>query len=318
MTSNRILVTGALGQIGTELTLALRQKYGDNQVITSDIKPAVEGHLQNSMHEIINVTDIDSLTQIVKKHNITQIYHLAAILSASGERNPMLAWKINMEGLLNVLETCVTYKIEKLFWPSSIAVFGKTTPKNNTPQYTVTEPSTMYGISKLAGEGLCKYYFEKENLDVRSLRYPGLISYKSKPGGGTTDYAVEMFYEALQHGKYKCFLKSNTYLPMMYMPDAIRATLELMEAPKENISVRNSYNIAGISFSPEEIALTIQQHIPDFQITYAPDFRQEIAESWPSDIDDTFAALHWKWKPQYDLKKMVADMLQNIKVENPV
>lgn len=313
---DRILVTGALGQIGTELTLALRKAYGNHNVITTDIREATVPELKEGKHELLNVTDLRTLNELIKKHHITQIYHLAAILSASGERNPMAAWNINMDGLLNVVEACVTHKISKLFWPSSIAIFGPTTPKNNAPQHTITEPSTVYGISKLAGEGWCKYYFEKEGLDVRSIRYPGLISYKSKPGGGTTDYAVEIFYEALASGKYECFLKKNTYLPMMYMPDAIRATIELMEAPAKDITIRNSYNVAGISFSPEEIAAAIKKQMPRFEISYAPDFRQQIAESWPANIEDTAAQKDWNWKPKYDLKSMAKDMLQNVVLEN--
>ena len=313
---DRILVTGALGQIGTELTLALRNAYGNDNVITTDIREATAPELKGGKHELLNVTDLRTLNELIKKHNITQIYHLAAILSASGERNPMAAWNINMDGLLNVVEACVTHKISKLFWPSSIAIFGPTTPKNNAPQHTIAEPSTVYGISKLAGEGWCKYYFEKEGLDVRSIRYPGLISYKSKPGGGTTDYAVEIFYEALASGKYECFLKEDTYLPMMYMPDAIRATIELMEAPAQNITIRNSYNVAGISFSPEEIAAAIKKQMPGFEISYAPDFRQQIAESWPASIDDSIAQKDWNWKPEYDLNSMTKDMLENVVVEN--
>lgn len=314
--NDRILVTGALGQIGTELSLALRKVFGNNNVITTDIKQAESDELKGGPHEILNVTDINGLSSLINKHKITQIYHLAAILSASGERNPMSAWRINMDGLLNVLEACTTFKVRKLFWPSSIAIFGNTTPKLKAPQHTIAEPSTIYGISKLSGEGWCNYYFEKEQLDVRSIRYPGLISYKSKPGGGTTDYAVEIFYEALQHASYECFLRYNTFLPMMYMPDAIRATLELMDAPSEKISVRTSYNISGISFSPEEIGNAIQKHIIDFKMSYHTDFRQEIADSWPASIDDIVAQRDWNWKPEYNLERMVADMLQNIKIEN--
>jgi nucleoside-diphosphate-sugar epimerase len=314
---DRILVTGALGQIGTELTLALRHIYGIDNVVTTDIRAVNSPELQNGPHEILNVTDLRTLNELVQKHQITQIYHLAAILSASGERNPMAAWNINMDGLMNIMEACVTHKISKLFWPSSIAVFGPTTPKHNTPQHTVTEPTTVYGISKLAGEGWCQYYFEKEGLDVRSIRYPGLISYKSKPGGGTTDYAVEIFYEALANGKYECFLQKDTYLPMMYMPDAIRATIELMEAPAKNITIRNSYNLGGISFSPKEIAHAIQQTMPHFEISYAPDFRQQIADSWPASIDDAVAQKDWNWQPAFDLNSMTKDMLQNVKIESP-
>jgi nucleoside-diphosphate-sugar epimerase len=316
--TERILITGALGQIGTELASALRNIYGVANVITTDIKLPQTAELKSGPHEILDVTDIVKLNESVIKNNITQVYHLAAILSASGERNPIKAWQINMNGLLNILESCVTNKVKKLFWPSTIAVFGPTTPKINAPQNTITEPTTVYGISKLAGEGWCNYYFEKEGLDVRSIRYPGLISYKSKPGGGTTDYAVEIFYEALQHGRYECFLAANTRLPMMYMPDAIRGTLELMEAPSHKISVRTSYNFSAFSFSPEKIADEIKKHIPDFKILYHPDFRQQLAASWPQSIDDAIARNDWNWKPEFDLPAMTADMLRHIKVDESV
>jgi nucleoside-diphosphate-sugar epimerase len=316
--TDRILITGALGQIGTELATALRNIHGTASVITTDIKQPETDELKSGPHEILDVTDINKLNELVTKHGITQVYHLAAILSASGERNPIKAWQINMNGVLNVLEACVTHKVKKLFWPSTIAVFGNTTPKQNTPQHTIAEPVTVYGISKLAGEGWCNYYFEKEGLDVRSIRYPGLISYKSKPGGGTTDYAVEVFYEALQHGRYECFLAEDTRLPMMYMPDAIRGTLELMNAPAEKISVRTSYNFSAFSFSPKEIAAEIKKHIPAFDISYHPDFRQELAASWPQSIDDTVAQTDWNWKPEFDLAAMTTDMLKNVKVDENV
>lgn len=309
---DKILVTGALGQIGTELTLALRQLFGNSNVITSDLKAIENSELLEGPHEILNVTDIRTLNEILKKNKITQVYHLAAILSANGERNPMAAWNINMDGLLNVIEACTTLKIQKLFWPSSIAIFGSETPKINTPQHTVAEPATVYGISKLAGEGWCKYYYEKEKLDIRSIRYPGLISYKSKPGGGTTDYAVEIFHEAKVHKKYQCFLKADTALPMMYMPDAIRATIELMQVESQKIRIRSSYNVSSMSFTPDDIAKEIKLHIPNFEITYEPDFRQGIAATWPSSIDDTFAQNDWNWKAAYNLSEMTSDMLAHI------
>jgi len=316
--TDRILITGALGQIGTELATALRNIHGTASVITTDIKQPETDELKGGPHEILDVTDLKRLNELMAQHKITQVYHLAAILSASGERNPIKAWQVNMNGVLNILESCVTLKVKKLFWPSTIAVFGPTTPKVNTPQHTITEPVTVYGISKLAGEGWCNYYFEKEGLDVRSIRYPGLISYKSKPGGGTTDYAVEIFYEALQHGRYECFLAEDTRLPMMYMPDAIRGTLELMNAPTEKISVRTSYNFSAFSFSPNEIAAEIKKHIPAFSISYNPDFRQQLAASWPQSIDDAVAQADWNWKPEFDLPAMTADMLKHLQVGEKV
>jgi nucleoside-diphosphate-sugar epimerase len=312
--NERILVTGALGQIGTELTAALRLQYGADNIIATDIRKPFSETLLNAPFEILDITDINALNGLIVKHKITQVYHLAAILSASGERNPILAWQVNMTGLLNVLEACVTHRVKKLFWPSTIAVFGPSTPQQNTPQHTITDPVTVYGISKLAGEGWCNYYFKKENLDVRCLRYPGLIGYQSKPGGGTTDYAVEIFYEAWAHNSYSCFLEKETNLPMMYMPDAIRGTLELMNAPAEKISIRTAYNFAGFSFSPEEIAAEIKKHMPAFEITYQPDFRQQLAASWPQSIDDSIAKTDWNWKPEYNLSTMTSDMLKHIKV----
>ena len=303
---------GASGQIGVELTMALRKIYGNQNVIASDLRE------QNSLLEGIgpyvslDVMNKEMLHVQVIRQNITQIYLLAAILSATGEKNPNLAWHLNMQGLLNVLDIAREEKLSKVYWPSSIAVFGPTSPKLNCPQQTIIEPSTVYGISKYAGEFWCNYYHQRYGVDVRSLRYPGLISYKSAPGGGTTDYAIEIFHAALEEKKYKCFLEADTYLPMMYMPDAIRATLELMEAPSNKISIRTSYNIAGMSFSPEEIAASIQQEIPDFEISYKPDSRQNIANSWPQSIDDTVARTDWGWKEEYDLKSMVKDMFENL------
>jgi nucleoside-diphosphate-sugar epimerase len=316
--TDRILITGSLGQIGSELAPALRNIFGLENVITSDIKQPASDELKSGPHEILDVTDIKKLNEVIARYRITQVYHLAAVLSASAERSPANAWQVNMKGLLNILESCAAHRIKKLFWPSTIAVFGPTTPKQKAPQHTVTEPTSVYGISKLAGEGWCHYYFKKEGLDVRSLRYPGLISYKTKPGGGTTDYAVEIFYEAVMHGRYTCFLKQNTRLPMMYMPDAIRGTIELMEAPLEKITVRTAYNFSACSFSPAEIAEAIKLHLPAFEIEYRPDFRQQLADSWPESIDDTVARTDWNWQPQYDLPALTADMLQHLRVNEKV
>lgn len=313
MQKEKILVIGASGQIGVELTLALRKIYGNNNVVASDLReenPLLKG---TGPYVSLDVMNKEMLHVQVIRQNITQIYLLAAILSATGEKNPNLAWSLNMQSLLNVLDIAREEKLHKVYWPSSIAVFGPTSPKQNCPQQTIIEPTTVYGISKYAGEFWCNYYFNRYGVDVRSLRYPGLISYKSAPGGGTTDYAVEIFYEALEENKYECFLTENTYLPMMYMPDAIKATIELMEAPAHKISVRHSYNVAGISFSPKEIAVAIQKHIPDFTISYKNDYRQSIADSWPQSIDDAVARQDWGWKHDYDLETMVADMLLNLK-----
>ena len=312
MRKEKILVIGASGQIGVELTLALRQLYGNNNVIASDLREENSLLKGTGPFVSLDVMNKEMLHVQVVRQNVTQIYLLAAILSATGEKNPHLAWHINMQSLLNVLEIAREEKLKKVYWPSSIAVFGPTSPKQNCPQKTVIEPITVYGISKYAGEFWCNYYNEKYGVDVRSLRYPGLISYKSAPGGGTTDYAIDIFHQAIAEKKYDCFLSEKTYLPMMYMPDAIRATLELMEAPPENISIRTSYNISGMSFSPKEISAEIKKHIPEFEINYKPDFRQEIADSWPQSIDDSTARKDWNWKEEYQLKEMVADMLSNL------
>jgi nucleoside-diphosphate-sugar epimerase len=312
MVKERILVIGACGQIGVELTLALRKIYGGANVVASDLREENDLLKGTGPYVSMDVMNKEMLHVQVIRQNITQIYLLAAILSATGEKNPPLAWNLNMTGLLNVLDIAREEKIRKVYWPSSIAVFGPTSPKKNCPQQTIIEPTTVYGISKFAGEFWCNYFFQRYGLDVRSLRYPGLISYKSAPGGGTTDYAVEIFHEAREEKKYECFLKEDTYLPMMYMPDAIRATIELMEAPAENISVRTSYNISGMSFSPSEIAACIKQHIPDFEISYKPDYRQAIADSWPQSIDDSTASRDWGWKPEFNLEKMTADMFENL------
>ncbi len=312
MSKEKILVIGASGQIGVELTLALRKIYGAAAVIASDLReqnPLLEG---TGPYVSLDVMNKEMLHVQVIRQNVTQIYLLAAILSATGEKNPHLAWNLNMQSLLNVLDIAKEEGLTKVYWPSSIAVFGPTSPKKMCPQQTVIEPSTVYGISKYAGEFWCNYFFNKFGVDVRSLRYPGLISYKSEPGGGTTDYAVEIFHEALEHNTYTSFLQKDTFLPMMYMPDAIRATIELMEAPKEKIKTRTSYNLAAISFSPEEIGAEIGKHLPGFTMNYAPDFRQAIADSWPQSIDDSVAQQEWGWKPEYNLEKMTVDMLENL------
>ena len=313
MIKEKILVIGACGQIGVELTLELRRIYGGAQVVASDLREENELLKGTGPYVSLDVMNKEMLHVQIIRQNITQIYLLAAILSATGEKNPNLAWSLNMQSLLNVLDIAKDEQIKKVYWPSSIAVFGPTSPKKNCPQQTIIEPITVYGISKYAGEFWCNYYNHRYGLDVRSLRYPGLISYKSEPGGGTTDYAVEIFYDALEDKKYKCFLKEDTYLPMMYMPDAIRATIELMEADAANITIRTSYNISGMSFSPKEISAEIKKHIPEFITTYEPDYRQPIAESWPQSIDDSVAIKDWNWKPAYDLSSMTGEMLKNIK-----
>jgi nucleoside-diphosphate-sugar epimerase len=312
MQKEKILVIGASGQIGVELTLALRKIYGNANVVASDLReqnPLLEG---TGPYVSLDVMNKEMLHVQVIRQGITQIYHLAAILSATGEKNPSLAWHLNMQGLLNVLDIAREEKMHKVYWPSSIAVFGPTSPKKNCPQQTIIEPTTVYGISKYAGEFWCNYFYQRFGVDVRSLRYPGLISYKSPPGGGTTDYAIEIFHEALEEKKYECFLDENTYLPMMYMPDAIRATIELMEASAEKISVRTSYNISGMSFSPKEIGAEVKKHVPDFKISYKPDYRQAIANSWPQSIDDSVARKDWGWKEEYDLPAMTKDMFDNL------
>lgn len=302
------MVIGASGQIGTELVVTLRQQFGAQNVIASDVKDA----LKDGPYEQLDVMDNDSLRAIVKKHGVTEIYLLAALLSATAEKHPDFAWKLNMEGLFNVLNLAKDKLIDKIFWPSSIAVFGSNTPKDNTPQYTIMEPSTVYGISKLAGERWCEYYAKQYNIDVRSIRYPGLISYTSLPGGGTTDYAVDIFYSANRGDNYTCFLSEKTALPMMYMEDAIRATISLMESPIDNIKIRSSYNLGGISFTPEEIYAEIKKSRPDFKIEYNPDFRQKIADSWPSSINDQHAQNDWGWSGKYDLEKLCKIMLANV------
>jgi nucleoside-diphosphate-sugar epimerase len=308
----KILVIGASGQIGTELVLELRNRFGNDAVVASDVKDPKDNVLNSGIYETLDILDKEALLQIVNKHEIKEIYLLAALLSATAEKHPDFAWRLNMEGLFNVLNLAKDKIIDKIFWPSSIAVFGPTTPRDNTPQYTIMEPSTVYGISKLAGERWCEYYNKQYGVDVRSIRYPGLISYTSLPGGGTTDYAVDIFYSAKKGEEYNCFLKEDTALPMMYMEDAINATIDLMETEKENVKIRSSYNIAGISFTPQEIFNTIKSRVPAFKITYNPDFRQAIADSWPRSVDDAMANKDWGWRASYDLGKMVDVMLNNI------
>ena len=313
MIREKILVIGASGQIGVELTLALRKIYGNANVVASDLREENDLLKGTGPYVSLDVMNKEMLHVQVIRQGITQIYLLAAILSATGEKNPNLAWSLNMQSLLNVLDIAKEENLYKVYWPSSIAVFGPTSPRQNCPQQTVIEPITVYGISKFAGEFWCNYYNHRYGLDVRSIRYPGLISYKSAPGGGTTDYAVEIFHDALEEKKYECFLEEDTYLPMMYMPDAIKATIELMEAPASKISVRTSYNISGMSFSPKEIAAEIRKHIPDFSISYKPDYRQQIANSWPQSIDDSVARNDWGWQEEFDLAKMTSDMFENLK-----
>jgi nucleoside-diphosphate-sugar epimerase len=311
MKKQRILVIGAGGQLGAELTQGLWRLHGKENVIATDVKEP-SGILAEGNFELLNVLEQQRLVDFIQKNQFTQIYHLAAILSATGEKNPKFAWHLNMDGLIHVLDAAVEFKVEKVYWPSSIAVFGPTTPRQNTPQDTIMDPTTIYGISKHAGERWCDWYFRKHGLDVRSLRYPGLIGYKSKPGGGTTDYAVDIFFKALADKKYECFLKPDTYLPMMYMDDAVKATIDLMQAPAEQVRIRSSYNISAMSFSPEEIANEIRKHLPEFKMTYAPDFRQGIADSWPMSIDDSAARRDWGWKHQFGLPEMTDDILKNL------
>ncbi len=308
----KAIVIGASGQIGTELVVELRRRFGNDSIIASDLGTSVKDTLKDGPYEQLDVMNADRLREIIVTNQVQEVYLLAALLSATAEKNPDFAWKLNMEGLFNVLNLAKEGIIKKVFWPSSIAVFGPNTPSDNTPQYTIMEPSTVYGISKLAGERWCEYYAKQFQVDVRSIRYPGLISYTSLPGGGTTDYAVDIFYAAKKNEKYTCFLKEDTGLPMMYMEDAIRATIDLMEAPVENVKIRSSYNLGGISFTPEEIYAAIKRQRPDFEIEYKPDFRQKIADSWPSSVDDSYAQEDWGWKGIFDLEKMVKIMLDNV------
>ncbi|NBP29300.1 MAG: NAD-dependent epimerase/dehydratase family protein [Flavobacteriia bacterium] len=308
----KTLIIGAGGQIGTELTLALRKKWGKDQVIASDIKTEKPANLSEGPYVALDILNRDAVREFIINEKIETVYLLAALLSATAEKQPDFAWKLNMEGLFTILDLAKEGYLKQIFWPSSIAVFGPTTPRDHTPQFTVMEPSTVYGISKQAGERWCEYYNQRYQVDVRSLRYPGLISYKSPPGGGTTDYAVDIFYQAKKSGSYECFLSEDTALPMMFMDDAIRATMELMEAPKEQLRIKSSYNLGGISFTPKEIAASIQEHMPEFTIRYAPDFRQAIADSWPKSIDDSYAQSDWNWKSEYNLSDLTQEMLENI------
>jgi nucleoside-diphosphate-sugar epimerase len=311
---SKIIVIGSCGQIGTELVLALRSLNGAQNVIAADLKEECPPILANGPYLKMDILDREAVRKYIIDEHVEEVYLLAALLSATAEKNPDFAWRLNMEGLFTILDLAKERHVKKVFWPSSIAVFGPTTPADLTPQHTVMEPSTVYGISKQAGERWCEYYFNKFGVDVRSIRYPGLISYKSLPGGGTTDYAVDIFYKAKSQGSFTCFLKDDTALPMMFMDDAIRGTIELMQAPAEQIKIRSAYNLAGSSFTPAELATSIQKHLPDFTIDYAPDFRQAIADSWPNSIDDSYAQKDWGWKAQFDTNAMVKVMLENVNV----
>lgn len=306
------LVIGAGGQIGTELVAALANANGASNVVAADLGPDRQSH--ETLYESLDVLDMNKLRETVIKHRIDHVYQLAALLSATGEKEPLRAWNLNMAGLLNVLELAREGLVKRLFWPSSIAAFGPNTPPVNTPQFTVMDPTTIYGVSKQAGERLCEYYHSRFGVDVRSIRYPGIISYKAPPGGGTTDYAISIFHSAKRGEIYRCFLKADTTLPMIFMDDAIRATMELMHAPDAAVQIRSSYNVAGTSFSPAEIADAIASRVPGFRIEYVPDFRQQIAQSWPQSLDDTHARCHWSWKPRFSLQDMVDEMLTNVSV----
>ena len=314
METNTILITGALGQIGSELAEKLKTIHGKNNVIISDIRDPKDVDY-DGIYEVIDVMDADRIKEVIAKHNIKTVYHLAALLSGTAEKNPMFGWKLNMDTLLTFLELAKDKVIDKIFWPSSIGVFGPDTPKDNTPQNTIQTPSTVYGISKLSGEYWCKWYQQNHNVDVRSVRFPGLISWKTPAGGGTTDYAVDIYYKAIEDGKYTSFLKEGTYLPMLYMDDAINAIVELMSADPKQLGEFKSYNLGGLSFAPEHLAAEIKKHIPNFTIDYAPDFRQAIADSWPSSIDDSVAKADWGFEPKFDIDKMTTTMLDNLKIK---
>lgn len=311
--SKSILILGACGQIGTELTMALREKYGQENVVATDIREGSDTIMSSGPFELLDATNYETIEDVVMHYEIEEVYLMAAMLSATAEKFPMRAWNLNMNSLFNVLNLAKEKKIDKIFWPSSIAVFGPNTPKDNTPQNTLMEPSTVYGISKQAGERWCEYYHKKFGVDVRSVRYPGLISWKTLPGGGTTDYAVEIFHKALEKGSYNCFLQKGTRLPMMFMDDAIRATISIMEASPEKLTIRSSYNLAAMSFAPEELAYSIRQQVKGFEISYTPDFRQQIADSWPSSIDDSLARSDWDWQHEFNLEKTTNEMLSNLK-----
>lgn len=307
-----ILITGALGQIGSDLTESLQKIYGKQNIIVSDIKESPSEKF-SGIYEPLDAMDFYRTESLIEKYSITTVYHLASLLSGTSEKMPMKAWQLNVDPLIHFLDLAKDKKIKKLFWPSSIAVFGKETPKEKTPQFAVKSPNTVYGMSKVAGENWCNYYYEKYNVDVRSIRYPGLISWKAPAGGGTTDYAVEIFYKALEENHYNCFLEKDSVLPMLYMDDAIAGTIQLMSAPKENIKIRTSYNLGGISFSPEEIFEEIKKNIPDFTIKYTPDFRQKIANSWPYSIDDSYARTDWDWNPKFKLEDICKEMIFHLK-----
>lgn len=309
----KILIIGACGQIGTELTHRLRAEYGNENVIASDIRKLNNDIVNNGIFEVVNALDYNQIEHLIEKYQITDIYLMAALLSATAEKNPAFAWDLNMNSLFHVLNLAKAGKIKKIFWPSSIAVFGPTTPRENTPQFTIMEPTTVYGISKQTGERWCEYYHHQYGVDVRSIRYPGLISWTTEPGGGTTDYAVDIYHKALKNGNFECFLSENTKLPMMYMNDAINATVQIMKSPSEDIKIRSSYNLAGVSFTPKEVALEIKKHLPNFEISYQPDFRQKIADSWPASIDDSSARQDWGWHHQFELDAITNEMLENLK-----
>lgn len=309
----KILIIGACGQIGTELTQKLREIYGVNNVIASDIRKLNIDVVNDGIFEVVNALDYNQIEHLIEKYQITDVYLMAALLSATAEKNPAFAWDLNMNSLFHVLNLAKAGKIKKIYWPSSIAVFGPTTPRDNTPQYTIMEPSTVYGISKQTGERWCEYYHIQYGVDVRSIRYPGLISWSTPPGGGTTDYAVDIYHKAITEGKFTSFLSENSALPMMYMDDAIKATIGIMQAPSEQIKIRSSYNLSGMSFTPKEIAAEIKKHFPDFTIDYNPDFRQKIADSWPASIDDSRAREDWGWKNDYNMENMTVEMIAKLK-----
>ncbi|WP_438965064.1 NAD-dependent epimerase/dehydratase family protein [Flavobacterium sp.] len=309
----KVLIIGACGQIGTELTKKLREIYGVENVVASDIRKLNIDVVNDGIFEVVNALDYNQIEHLVEQYEITDVYLMAALLSATAEKNPAFAWDLNMNSLFHVLNIAKAGKIKKIFWPSSIAVFGPTTPRQNTPQYTIMEPSTVYGISKQSGERWCEYYSKQYDVDVRSIRYPGLISWVSEPGGGTTDYAVEIYHKAITEGKYTSFLTEDSALPMMYMDDAIKATVQIMQAPQDQIKIRSSYNLSAMSFTPKEIALEIKKHFPDFEMSYEPDFRQKIANSWPASIDDSSAREDWNWKNDFNLENMTVEMIENLK-----
>lgn len=311
--TTKILIIGACGQIGTELTAKLRAEYGNDNVIASDIRKLNNDIVNNGIFEVVNALDYNQIEHLIEKYHITDVYLMAALLSATAEKNPAFAWDLNMNSLFHVLNLAKAGKIKKIFWPSSIAVFGPTTPRENTPQYTIMEPSTVYGISKQTGERWCEYYNKQYGVDVRSIRYPGLISWSSEPGGGTTDYAVDIYHKAILDGKFTSFLSENTALPMMYMDDAIKATIKIMQADADDVKIRSSYNLSGMSFTPKEIAEEIKKHYPSFTIDYAPDFRQKIADSWPASIDDASAREDWNWSNDYNLENMTTEMFDKLK-----